>query len=219
MKKIIFLFTLLILFTGCTVKNINDYETNEVINVSLSGYNYKPNTFYDGYKFYLPRGIKIVDKKDYNIKFLSGSNYYYLYVDVVSYYHKKEINYTVNDNLYLSKKINYKGKNGYIEITEKDDNNYLVIICYNYSRIEAIVEEKDLNTTINDSIKILSSMYYNDKILSTIIGDNILNYDEEEFNLFDSKRKDGTFLDYIEEYDVYDDTNDKKDNNIIDSER
>ena len=69
MKKIIFLFTLLILFTGCTVKNINDYEINEVINVSLSGYNYKPNTFYDGYKFYLPRGIKIVDKKDYNIIF------------------------------------------------------------------------------------------------------------------------------------------------------
>ena len=31
--------------------------------------------------------------------------------------------------------------------------------------------------------------------------------------------KHGTFLDYIEEYDVYDDTNDKKDNNIIDSER
>ena len=175
------------------------------------------NVIFDGYKYYLPRGIKIIDKKDYNSKLLSSGNYYYLYVDVISYYHKAELNYSSDDNLYFSKRISYQGKEGYVEITESEDDNYFLKIVYNYAKIEAYVNSSFLNNAIYDSIRILSSVTYNDKVLSTIIGDNVLDYQEEEFSLFDSKREDGTFLDYIEEYDVYDDSNQIKDEDILDA--
>lgn len=217
MKKIIFLITLLVFFTGCSIKNINSYDINDIIDDALAVEDSVTNVIFDGYKYYLPRGIKIVDKKDYNSKLLSSGNYYYLYVDVISYYHKAELNYSSDDNLYFSKRISYQGKEGYVEITESEDDNYFLKIVYNYAKIEAYVNSSFLNNAIYDSIRILSSVTYNDKVLSTIIGDNVLDYQEEEFSLFDSKREDGTFLDYIEEYDVYDDSNQIKDEDILDA--
>ena len=217
MKKIIFLITLLVFFTGCSIKNINSYDINDIIDDALAVEDSVTNVIFDGYKYYLPRGIKIIDKKDYNSKLLSSGNYYYLYVDVISYYHKAELNYSSDDNLYFSKRISYQGKEGYVEITESEDDNYFLKIVYNYAKIEAYVNSSFLNNAIYDSIRILSSVIYNDKVLSTIIGDNVLDYQEEEFSLFDSKREDGTFLDYIEEYDVYDDSNQIKDEDILDA--
>lgn len=218
MKKIIFLFTLLVFFTGCSVKNINDYEINDVIDKALSSSDNVTNVVLSGYKYYLPRGIKIVDKKANNSKLVSSDgNYYYLYVDIVSYYHKTKLNYSINDSLYFSKKISYNENEGYIEVDKRDDGTFFLTMVYNYSKIETCVKEEFLNTAIYDSIKILSSVSYNDKILNTLIGENILDYQEEVFNLFDSKREDGTFLDYIEEYDVYKDDNEIKDEDVIDS--
>lgn len=217
MKKIIFLITLLVFFTGCSIKNINSYDINDIIDDALAVEDSVTNVIFDGYKYYLPRGIKIIDKKDYNSKLLSSGNYYYLYVDVISYYHKAELNYSSDDNLYFSKRISYQGKEGYVEITESEDDNYFLKIVYNYAKIEAYVNSSFLNNAVYDSIRILSSVIYNDKVLSTIIGDNVLDYQEEEFSLFDSKREDGTFLDYIEEYDVYDDSNQIKDEDILDA--
>ena len=217
MKKIIFLITLLVFFTGCSIKNINSYDINDIIDDALAVEDSVTNVIFDGYKYYLPRGIKIIDKKDYNSKLLSSGNYYYLYVDVISYYHKAELNYSSDDNLYFSKRISYQGKEGYVEITESEDDNYFLKIVYNYAKIEAYVNSSFLNNAIYDSIRILSSVTYNDKVLSTIIGDNVLDYQEEEFSLFDSKREDETFLDYIEEYDVYDDSNQIKDEDILDA--
>ena len=177
------------------------------------------NVNFDGYKYYLPRGIKLVDKKDYNSKLLSNGNYYYLYVDVISYYYKSSLDYKVNNDIYFSKKISYDDKEGYIEIEKKDDDKYFLKIVYNYSKIEVYVDINSLNSAISDSIKLLSSVTYNDIVLATIIGENTLNYQEEQFSLFDSKREDGTFLDYIEEYDVYDEEdNELKDEDILDSE-
>lgn len=217
MKKIIFLFTLLVFFTGCSIKNINNSDINDIIDDALSSKDDVFNVIFEGYKYYLPRGIKIVDKKEYNSKLLADGNYYYLYIDVISYYHKTPLDYSLNDSLYFSKKISYNDKKGYIEITKSDADNYILKIVYNYAKIEACVSSKYLNSAIYDSIKILSSVTYNDKVLNTLIGDNILNYQEEEFSLFGSKREDGTFLDYIEEYDVYNGNNGIKDEDILDS--
>ena len=36
MKKILFLVTLLVLFTGCSIKDINKYDINDVIDDALS---------------------------------------------------------------------------------------------------------------------------------------------------------------------------------------
>lgn len=216
MKKIIFLFTLLVLFTGCSIKNINSYDINGIIEKSLASKTNVTNMVFSGYKYYLPRGIKIIDSEEYNAKLLSNGNYYYLYVDVISYYHKVELDYSCDDSLYFSK-ISYNGKDGYIEIKEETDDTYFLKIVYNYAKVEAYVDSNFLKDAIYDSIRILSSVDYNDKILSTLIGENVLNYQEEEFSLFGSKREEGTFLDYIEEYDVYDDSNEIKDEDILDS--
>ena len=219
MKKIMFLVTLLVLFTGCSIKDINKYDINDVIDDALSNNINVTNVNFDGYKYYLPRGMKVVDKKDYNSKLLSNGNYYYLYVDVISYYYKSSLDYKVNNDIYFSKKISYDDKEGYIEIEKKDDDIYFLKIVYNYSKIEVYVDINSLNSAISDSIKLLSSVTYNDIVLATIIGENTLNYQEEQFSLFDSKREDGTFLDYIEEYDVYDEKdNELKDEDILDSE-
>ena len=219
MKKIIFLVTLLVLFTGCSIKNISKYDINDVIEEALSNNIDVTNVNFSGYKYYLPRGIKIIDKKDYNSKLLSNGNYYYLYVDVISYYYKNILDYKVKSDIYFSKKISYDGKEGYIEIEKISEEEYFLKIMYNYAKIEAYVDIDLLNSAISDSIKILSSVTYNDTVLATIIGENTLNYQEEQFSLFDSKREDGTFLDYIEEYDVYDEEdNELKDEDILDSE-
>lgn len=219
MKKIMFLVTLLVLFTGCSIKDINKYDINDVIDDALSNNINVTNVNFDGYKYYLPRGMKVVIKKIINSKLLSNGNYYYLYVDVISYYYKSSLDYKVNNDIYFSKKISYDDKEGYIEIEKKDDDKYFLKIVYNYSKIEVYVDINSLNSAISDSIKLLSSVTYNDIVLATIIGENTLNYQEEQFSLFDSKREDGTFLDYIEEYDVYDEKdNELKDEDILDSE-
>ena len=218
MKKIIFLFTLLVFLSGCSIKNIDDYDINTVIDDALTNTEFTANVIFEGYKYYLPRGIKLIDKNGYNSKLLSNGNYYYLYVDVVSYYHKTNIEYSERNDLFYSKKISYDGKNGYIEIFE-DNDIYFLRTFYNYARIEAYVSLENLNESIYDSIKILSSLTYNDTILSTIVGENILDYKEEEFSLFESQREEGNFLDYIEEYGVYKEENeDIKDEDFFDSE-
>ena len=97
-----FLVTLLVLFTGCSIKDINKYDINDVIDDALSNNINVTNVNFDGYKYYLPRGMKVVDKKDYNSKLLSNGNYYYLYVDVISYYYKSSLDYKVNNDIYFS---------------------------------------------------------------------------------------------------------------------
>ena len=88
----------------------------------------------------------------------------------------------------------------------------------NYSKIEALVKERNLEYAITNSIKILSSVQYNDVILDTLIGEKTLDYKEEAYNFFESKREEGTFLDYIEEYDIYEKDKKVKDDDVLDSE-
>jgi hypothetical protein len=74
-----------------------------------------------------------------------------------------------------------------------------------------------LESAIKNSIKLLSSIEYNDVVLETMIGEKVLSYEEEVYNFFESKREDGNFLDYIEEYDSYDKDKTVKDEDILDS--
>ena len=217
MKKIIILFTLLILFTGCDIKNITEDDINTIIDKTLSNKTQGANNYFKGYKYYIPRGFVISNKKDENHILLSNGEYYYLYIDIVSYYHKEEIETTFDNELYFSKKISYNDNEGYIKIDKKSEEYYYIEIVYNYSKIEAQVKEENLEHAITNSIIILSSIKYNDTILDTIIGEKTLDYKEESYNLFESKREDGTFLDYIEEYDVYKNDDKPKDEDVLDS--
>ena len=215
MKKLVLILTLVILFKGCDVKKITDKDINDVIDKTLSEKVQGSNNNFKGYKYYIPRGFTLENKKGNNYVLLSDGEHYYLYVDIVSYFHKKEIDTTFDDNLYFSKKITYNDINGYVKISEPKNDIYFIEVVYNYSKIEAYVKSENLEDALKNSIKVLASIQYNDIILDTMIGEKTLSYEEEEYNFFESKREDGNFLDYIEEYDVYDKEDKVKDEDFL----
>jgi hypothetical protein len=210
-KKVFLLFTLLVLLTGCEITDIEKKQIDTVIDEALQSNN-STNEIYNGYKYYLPNGMKIIDKNDDNTKILFKNDYYYLFVDMVSYYHKTKVEYTADESKYFSKAIR---DNGYIEIIDNKDDTYHIKIEYNYSKIEGIVSKDNIKQGIYNSLKILGSIKYNDLIIESSMGENALNYKEEEFNLFESQREEGSYLDYIEEYDVKEEDNKKKDDDYL----
>ena len=200
MKKVIFILVLLLLVTGCTTKNIEEEDINDVIVSAIEDSNNDFVESYNGFKIRVPQGFAIVGKVENNIRILNDDDVYYLYIDIIGRYYKKDLVYEEKEDLYLSRKINYDGKDGYIEISEYDDK-YFIRAEYNNAKIEALVSQKNLNKGVYNIIKILSSVEYNDLIINTMIGENALTYKEEEFNLFESKKEENFFMDYIDEYD------------------
>ncbi len=217
MKKLILLFTLLILFTGCEIKDLTEDDINEVIKDTLENKVQNANNYFDGYKYYLPRGFTIETKKGNNHILTSQGDKYYLYVDVVSYFHNEKIETTFDKDLYFSQKLSYNGIDGYIKIKKQEDEKYYIEFVYNYSKIETYVEEENLEYALKNIITILSSIDYNRVILDTLIGEKTLDYQEEVYDTYESKRKEGDFLDFIEEYGTYDENNEMKDEDIIGS--
>lgn len=201
MKKIIVLLSIVLLsVTGCSVRRLDNKSIDNNIDALLSEKVSMTNTNFDGYKYYLPVGMKFLNKEDYNAVFVDRfSNKYYLFVDVIAYYHKIENTYEKNDDSYYSKKIDYNST-GYIEINKVSDK-YFVEYVYNYGRFQAIVEEKYLIRVINNMSYILRSIKYNDKVLDSLVGENILSYAEEDFSLFETEATKEDFLDVVKEYD------------------
>ena len=137
----------------------------------------------------------------------------YLYVDLISYYHKVENKYKENDN-YYSKRLDYKNKTGYLEITELE-NEYYIEFMYNYSKMEAYAKKSDLNKTLTVMAYILNSVKYQDNILDSLIGEGAINYKEEQYNIYKSNNSDeDDFLDIVEQYD--DGRKNSKDEDILD---
>ena len=206
-KKIGILGITLLLLVGCT--SINKASYNDLITSVVTSKFNLANQHRTGYSYYLPSGIDATNAKDFN-EVLNDANYtYYLYVDVVSYYNRVVEQYQVNNNAFYSQKINYEDKYGYLEINEQKNNKYLIEIMYNYAKIEVIVDKDDINDCVSNAIIILSSVDFNNEILTNIVGDNVLQFNEEEFDIFKTKKQTSDFLD-VEENDVYDDSNDTK---------
>lgn len=216
MKKLIVLLSILLVFvTGCT--NVNTYDIDTIIEKVMKKNNTLKNVSNEGYSYYIPRGYKFLNKTEYNAYLIDQyNNKFYLYVDVVSKYHNIKKKFKVNKNAYYSKEIKTKDKFGYLEINEYD-NNYFIEAMYNYMKIEAYVEKDKLNNTLTDISLILSSVKYNDKILDTIVGENKLNYKEENYSIFETKKKDSDFLDYVKEYD-YEESEIDEDNIKVEEE-
>lgn len=209
MKQIFVLLLISLVFvTGCSIKQINNKDINKIVDTILSKDLKLYNQTSNGYKYYLPRGVRVTDNTDYNEKLYSGGNTYYLYVDIVSYYFKKDNISKVNKDAYFSKVLDYNAKKGYLEIT-KVKNIYFIEMMYNYAKVEVFVPKNDIEQTIINASYVLSSLKLNDKIIKILFDDNILNFDEEQFKLFEPKRKEGDFLDYVKEYDQYESTIDE----------
>ncbi len=199
MKKIIVLLSICILFvTGCQIVKLDSSDIEQNLDVLLSKKVNYYNVYSNGYKYYLPKGITFLDKDDYNaILKDNNNNKYYLYVDVISYYHKIENDYQENKESHYSKKLSYNNKDGYIQV-DKVDSKYFVQFVFNYAKMEAYVNKDDLIDSIQYMSSILSSVKYNRKVLESIIGEKILDYKEENYTLFKADSSKESFLDVVE---------------------
>jgi len=211
MKKIniLLLLAVILVSTGCSIQRVNLNDIDSIVNEVLLKKTSISNTSFEGYSYYIPNTLKIVNKEEYNTILLDEyGNKYYIYVDAVGYYNKAENTYTEDNSSYYSKKIVSKSlkKDGYLEINEIK-GKYFVEAVYNYGKIEVYTSKIHLKDTVVNLSQVLSSLKYNDKVLATLVGDNVLNYKEENFNIFTTKKSTTNYLDYIEQYDKSDDKN------------
>ena len=197
MKKLFIFMLFIFLFTSCSIKKVNISKT-EIIDTILKNEKKLSNKVSMGYKYYLPKEVSLVGRRDYNEIFYSKGENYSLYVDVVSYYNKIKLDYTENKEAYYSKKLNYNDREGYIEITKIKDK-YFVEMMYYYSKIEALVDEKNIDETVLNASYILSSIVFNDILVETKLGSFENAKKEENLNIFIPKREDGNFLEIDDE--------------------
>lgn len=200
MKKIIVLLSIVVLFvSGCSAYRLDSTDLGTNIKILLSEDVKIYNVYFDGYKYYVPKGVKLTKKEEYNATFLDNNgNNYYLYVDAISYYNKTENTYMINEKIHYSNKLDYNGKTGYINI-EEIDGKYFVHFMFNYAKMEAYVPEEDLTTVVNNMCFILRTVKFNDDVLESLIGDNVLSYQEENFTLFDTESSNEDFLEVVED--------------------
>ena len=198
MKKIVILLLVALTLTGCTVVRINTDDIDNTINVVLSKNNKLYNRIGKGYKYYVPRGVNYIDTVEFNDKLYSDGNYYYLYVDAISYYHNKDIDYEKKDDVYYSREFVINDKKGYLEIQEKNDK-YLINFFYNYARIQTLVEYEDINEVILNSSYILSTVKFNHEVIKLMLDDEFFTSKEETYDIFESEIETDNFLEYVDE--------------------
>ena len=197
MKKLILIICLLFI-SGCSVVRIDTTSIDNIISVVLS----KDNTLYNqvgkGYKYYVPRGVSYMDTNDYNDVLYSNGQYYYLYIDIISYYHDVTRDYVVNEDAYYSKSININDKVGYLEINKQENDKYFIEFMYNYSKIEALCDYEDINDIVLNSSYILSTVKFNSNVIRAVLDDEFLS-SEEKYDIFTSKQDTNDFLKLEEE--------------------
>ena len=192
MKKILIIISLIFLITGCS--NINDLTYDEIIQ-NFGTISSRTNTYRTGYKYYLPRGMQVNDSTLFNEILEDGKNTYYLYVDAVSYLNQVDYKYEENSDSIYSTSISNGEYFGYVEINLTENDKYLVEIMYNYAKTEVIVDEGDINRAMLSAISILKSIVYNDSIITNLLEDNVLDFAEEEFDIFNNNSNDDDYID------------------------
>ncbi|HIT36998.1 MAG TPA: hypothetical protein IAB59_00790 [Candidatus Onthousia faecipullorum] len=205
-KKIILLIISILTLTGCT--NLTNMSIDEVVNVMLESDTNLSNNVFEGYKYYIPKGLRLINKDEYNAILKDEyNNTYYFYIDVVSFYNEEKVEYEVNNKAYFSKELNYNDKKGYLEITKIEDTDvYFIEYMYNYGKIEAFVKENEIKSAIINMSSILKSLEFNRNVLESLIGNNVLNYKEDTYDVMKPKGNTATkdtYLEYEERYGIY----------------
>ncbi len=199
MKKISILLLSLFMFSGCNIERIKD-DKDEILSKVFVEKSKLSNIVASGYKYYIPNGVTLVGRDSYNEVLYSKGNNYYLYVDLVGYYNNTKLDYEVKEEIYYSRKINTKKKEGYIEIEEEDDL-YFLQIMYNYGKIEAYVNKEDIERALIESGYILSSIKFNDILIKNKYGVDKQTQKEEKLNIFVPRKKEDFFLNSREQQD------------------
>ncbi len=200
MKKLLCLIAMILLLSGCSIVDINEQSIDEIVSSILSDKTNLKSVSLEGYSYFLPQGVNLTQNERENSVLYYNHKKMYLYVDLISYYHQVDSNYEKNNNSYYSLPIVLNGNKGYLEIT-KVANDYFIEFMYHYSKMEAYVSEQDLKKTITIMSYILSSIRYNDSVIESLVGNNLLNYSEEQFNIFNPNGNQSDYLDYVEKYD------------------
>jgi len=191
MKKLIIpLIIATILVSGCTAVRINTSSIDNITNILLSKENNLYNRVGKGYTYYVPRGVTYIDTSDLNDKLYCDGNYYYLYVDAVSYYYGIKQDFTPDENAFYSKKIENGDKMGYLEINYNQKiDKYYIEFMYNYAKIEAIVSKYDINNTVMNASYILSTVKFNNEVIKLAIDENYYKSAEEKYDIFTIKKE------------------------------
>ena len=218
MKKVICLTLIIICLTGCSISKINDDSFDNIINSILYKDTNLFNMSFDGYKFYLPRGATVEEKDDYNLEIKNKNNTYYLYVDTIAYYYKANALHEIDNNIIYSRNLNYKQINGYVDILEVDQK-YFIEMMYNFAKVEAYVEKDDLYNSFTNICYILSTINFNESAINYKLSTHDFDSTTEEYSIFKSKKDDDNFLQYVKEFDKYDNSTAKsKDNDVIETD-
>lgn len=196
MKRFVSLLLVFIL-TGCTMVRIDTTNIDNMVDVVLSKDNKLYNHVGKGYKYYIPRGVTYIDTIEFNDKLYSEGNYYYLYIDAISYYYQKDVSYQKSADSYYFKEIDVNGKIGYIDIKEID-GKYLIDFMYNYAHIESLVDKEDINSVILSSSYILSTVKFNNNVIKIMLNEDYFKHKEEKFELFLNEKENENFLEYNE---------------------
>ncbi len=200
MKKLVSLLLIVLcisFMTGCTMVRIDTTNIDNIVNIVLSKDNKLYNHIGKGYKYYIPRGVTYIDTIEFNDKLYSDGNYYYLYIDAISYYYQKDYGSISSKDSYYFKSIDINGKKGYINIKQKGDK-YLIDFMYNYAHIESLVNKEDINNVILNSSYILSTVKFNSNVIRIMLNEDYFRYKEEKFQLFEEEKKNDNFLQYGE---------------------
>ena len=106
--------------------------------------------------------------------------------------------------------MKFNKKDGYIRI-EEIDNKFYIQFVFNYAKMEAYVKEEELSTVITNMCYVLRTIKFNDAVLESLVGENVLSYKEENFTLFNTTDSKDVYLQaaedgYVEEEkDVFED--------------
>ncbi len=197
MQKRVLLLCTIFLLIGC--KKVEENSSYiELVNDCLNDYSITNNVSI-GYKYYVPKGVKKIHDYDYNQVFMVDDNYIYLYVDIVSYFYKRNLNTTQDEDVFYYQLIDYNGNNGYIEITQ-DEDDYFVQIVYHYSKIEVYTSKEKLNKIITLSSIILNSIDYNDTVIEKVLKGDLGEFSEFTYEVEKPDGASNNFSQYLEEY-------------------
>ena len=204
----------LIIFFICGCQTLKKTSINDLVN-GLATDIKKVNVYRTGYSYYKPTGLSVKEYSLYNEVLESDNLTFYFYADLISYFNKTSFDYKSSETSYYSTSIEKGKKKGYLEINLQENNQYLIEIMFNYAKIEVMVDEQDINTALNYAIAVLRSVEYNDEIISNLLDENVLSYQEEIYNIFNTTSADvSNYLKAVEQ-DQYNEEEQIKDTDLI----
>ena len=88
MKKLLFLSCMILLLSGCSIVYVDKQSIDEIIDSILIDDTNLKSVSLEGYSYFLPQGVSLSRNDAGNSMLYYNHKKMYLYVDLISYYHK-----------------------------------------------------------------------------------------------------------------------------------